>query len=157
MPLQDRIETALLHFGNTKPDSLANKVQYAYCDAYLDIYREKPEEAANKAAVWADYPVDHWRNRFKNILMQVEEIRGGTVETVDEKNLTQTQTELAANSESFDLEASSGNVSPNFQNLTQTLPPPFPNLTQNLPPLLHMFSFFHAIWLKSKSCEMSPI
>lgn len=119
MLLQDRIETALQHFDNTKADSLASNVQYAYCDAYLDIYREKPEVAASKAAAWADYPVDHWRNRFKNILTQVEEIRGGTVETVDEKNQTQKQTELAAKSESFDLEVNSGAVSLNFQNLKE--------------------------------------
>ena len=115
--LQDRIEAALSHFDSAKGDSLQSKIQYAYCDAYLDMYREKPESAADKAAVWADYPVDHWRNRFKNILAQVEEIRGGKTETVDEKDQTQKQTELAATAESFDFKVESGVVKFNHQNL----------------------------------------
>ncbi len=119
MLLQDRIETALQHFGMVSVDALANKVQYAYCDAYLDMYREKPEAAAAKAAVWADYPVDHWRNRFKNILAQVEEIRGGDAEVVDKENQTQKQTELASQAESFELAVESGTIKINHQNVSQ--------------------------------------
>ena len=113
------MKTALQHFANASDESLASKVQYAYCDAYLDLYREQPEKAASKATGWADYPVDLWRNRFKNILAQVEEIRGGDVSTVDEKNRAQKQTELAAQSESFDLQVESGKVELNYQNLQE--------------------------------------
>ncbi len=118
MLLQDRIETALEHFDQVTEASLDSKIQYAYCDAYLDMYREKPDQAAAKAAVWADYPVDHWRNRFKNILAQIEEIKGGQAETVDKENQTQKQTELASKAESFDLAVESGKVKINFQNVS---------------------------------------
>ncbi len=115
--LQDRIEAALAHFESANEDSLQSKIQYAYCDAYLDMYREDPDAAADKAAVWADYPVDLWRNRFKNILAQVEEIRGGETTTIDEKDQTQKQTELASSAESFDFKVESGTVKINHQNL----------------------------------------
>ena len=117
MLLQDRIESALQHFEQINDGSLSSKIQYAYCDAYLDLYREKPEDAANKAVAWADYPVPHWQKRFKNILAQVEEIRGGQTQVVDEKNQAQKQTELAAQAESFDFEVESGKLKINYQNL----------------------------------------
>ena len=119
MLLQDRIETALDHFSQVSRDALPSQIQYDYCDAYLDMYRENPNEAAAKAEKWADYPVDHWRNRFKHILAQVEEIRGGETETVDGEDNTQKQTELAAKSESFDFEIESGVAKLKYQNLDE--------------------------------------
>ena len=117
MLLQDRIETALEHFGNVSRDSLPSKIQYDYCDAYLDMYRENPNEAAAKAAKWADYPVDLWRNRFKHILSQVDEINGGQTETVNSEDNAQKQTELASKSESFDFEIESDIAKLKYQNI----------------------------------------
>ncbi len=119
MLLQDRIETALEHFGKVSKDNLHSQIQYDYCDAYLDIYRSNPNEASAKAAKWADYPVDLWRNRFQHILAQVEEIRGGDTKTVDDKDTSQAQTELASKSESFDFEIESGVAKIKYQNVKQ--------------------------------------
>ena len=119
MLLQDRIETALEHFDSVSKDDLPCEIQYDYCDAYLDLYREKPNDAQAKAAIWADYPVDHWRNRFKQILAQVDEIKGGETSTVDEKDNSQRQTELASKSESFDFEIKSGVATIKYQNLDE--------------------------------------
>ena len=49
MLLQDRVETALAHFDQAKSAKLAYQIQYDYCDAYLDFYREDPASAAKKA------------------------------------------------------------------------------------------------------------
>lgn len=119
MLLQDRIEEALAHFAKVSVNKIDAKMQYDYCDAFLDIYREKPDSAANKAQKWADYPVVHWRTRFQEILAQVEEIRGGDTETVDAKNSQQKQTELAANAPSFDFKVEAGKGNINFQNLSK--------------------------------------
>jgi hypothetical protein len=119
MLLQDRIETALEHFAKVSKDDLSSHMQYDYCDAYLDMYRANPNEAAAKAAKWADYPVDLWRNRFKHILAQVDEIHGGNTETVDDKDTSQTQTELASKSESFDFEIKSGVAKIKYQNVDE--------------------------------------
>ena len=85
-----------MHFGKVSKTNLDSKIQYDYCDAYLDMYRADPKSAAEKAAVWADHPVPRWANRFKQILAQVDEINGASATTVDPKDNAEVQTELAA-------------------------------------------------------------
>ena len=119
MLLQDRIETALDHFSKVSKDTLPSQIQYDYCDAFLDMYREAPNEAAAKAAKWADYPVDHWRKRFQHILAQVNEINGGETETIDNEDNSQRQTQLASKSESFDFEVESGIARIKYQNIEE--------------------------------------
>ncbi len=119
MLLQDRVDEALEHFSSIDAKQINSRMPYDYCDAYLDLYREKPEDAAAKAEKWADYPVDRWRNRFLNILAQVEEVRGGASTVVDKRDNTQTQTELAAKEMSFDFKIESGKIIIDSQNLEQ--------------------------------------
>ncbi len=115
--LQDRIDEALAHFNQVDPKQLDSQMQYDYCDAYLDMYRGKPDQAAAKAQKWASYPVDHWRKRFQNVLAQVEEIRGGKTELIDPKDSNQSQTALAAGAESFDFEITARKATINYQNI----------------------------------------
>lgn len=115
--LQDRIETAMSHFGKVSKTNLDSKLQYDYCDAYLDMYRADPKSAAEKAAVWADHPVPRWSNRFKQILAQVDEINGASVTTVDPKDNAEVQTELSARAPSFDFKVENGVAKINSQNL----------------------------------------
>ena len=68
--------------------NINSKVQYLYCDAYLDFYRGNPEAAAAKASTISNYPVDRWRKRFEAILAQVEEIKGGQTGVTDDKDPT---------------------------------------------------------------------
>jgi len=117
--LQDRIETAMSHFGKVSKENLDSKLQYDYCDAYLDMYRADPKSAAEKAAVWADHPVPRWANRFKQILAQVDEINGAAATTVDPKDNTEVQTEMAARAPSFDFKVESGVAKINFLNLDE--------------------------------------
>jgi hypothetical protein len=119
MLLQDRIEQALQHFDAINPTEVNSKVQYAYCDAYLDMYREKPEAASQKAKKWADYPVLHWQQRFENIIAQVEEIDGNRVKAVDDDDQVQKQTELASKSQSFEFKVESDRVKLSYRNLNQ--------------------------------------
>jgi len=117
--LQDRIETAISHFGKVSKENLDSKLQYDYCDAYLDMYRADPKSAAEKAAVWADHPVPRWANRFKQILAQVDEINGASATTVDPKDNAEVQTEMAARAPSFDFKVESGVAKINFLNLDE--------------------------------------
>ena len=119
MLLQDRVETALEHFNQAKRAKLDYQLQYDYCDAYLDFYREDPASAAKKATKWAEYPVDHWRKRFQEILNQVDQINAGAVKAADADDAGQQQTELAAKSESIDLEVVGDEAKLTFQNVTQ--------------------------------------
>ncbi|MGB2500164.1 MAG: hypothetical protein ACPIA2_10725 [Mariniblastus sp.] len=117
--LQDRIEDAMSHFGKVSKVNLDSKLQYDYCDAYLDMYRADPKSAAEKAAVWADHPVPRWANRFKQILAQVDEINGASAITVNSKDSGEVQTEMAAQAPSFDFKVESGVAKINFQNLDE--------------------------------------
>ena len=117
--LQDRIEAAMQHFEKVSRANLDSKLQYDYCDAYLDLYRSDPKSAAEKAAVWADHPVPRWANRFKQILAQVDEINGASTKTVDPKDNAGAQTEMAARAASFDFKVESGVAKINFQNLDE--------------------------------------
>ena len=108
--LQDRIEEAIKHFGKVQQDDLNELIQFDYCDAYLNFFLEKPEAAEAIAKKWAKYPVDHWRQRFEQILAQVEEIRGAGAVVVDARDNQEQQTKLAAMTPSFDFEVESDKI-----------------------------------------------
>ena len=95
MLLQDRIEQAMEHFEKVESKDIAGSMPYAYCDAYLDLYREKPDRALKKAQKWVDYPVDRWRKKFENIVAMVKEIENGSTSIVDDQDRTQQQDQLA--------------------------------------------------------------
>ena len=101
--LQDRIDESMKHFAKVKSKDVVQTMPYAYCDAYLDLYREKPDDAMAKAKKWTDYPVDRWRNKFENIVAMVEEIKGGSTTLTDEKDRTQQQDKLASTAPGFDF------------------------------------------------------
>ena len=117
MLLQDRIEEAMAHFARVDSTQLNSQMQYDYCDAYLDMYRAKPEEAARKAEKWVSYPVDHWNQRFRNIIAQVEEIRGGATQVVNKKDTVQNQTMAASAAESFEFDVTERTVNIKYQNI----------------------------------------
>ena len=117
MLLQDRIDDAMAHFAKVDPEQLNSRMQYDYCDAYLDMYRMKPDDAARKAERWVSYPVEHWNKRFKNIIAQVEEIRGGTTQATDKKDSSQSQTLAASKSESFEFDVDQRTVTLKYQNV----------------------------------------
>ena len=119
MLLQDRVEEALAYFGKVDANNIEEKMQYDYCDAYLDFYLEKPTSAASKASKWVDYPVTHWRKRFKEIIAQVEEINGGGNQVVDDNSQKQQQENLALTAPSFNFKIESNQANLNYQNVAE--------------------------------------
>jgi len=108
MLLQDRVDEALEHFGKIEDKAVVASMPWAYCDAYLDLYQSKPDEAKAKAQKWVDYPVDHWRKRFENVVAMVDQINGGSTEVVDPKSRDQQQDQSASSAPSFDLKVVNG-------------------------------------------------
>jgi hypothetical protein len=117
MALQDRVEEALGFFGRVKPDNLETRLQYDYFTAYLDFYTDDHEVARKIAAKYADYPVDRWRNAFRQVLAQLDEIEGNAVKVTDDEDRTQLQTKLAAAQPSFDFKVEAKRIALNYQNL----------------------------------------
>ena len=101
--LQDRIDEAMKQFTKVEAKDVVRSMPYAYCDAYLDLYREKPDAALAKAKKWADYPVDRWRAKFENVIAMVEEIKSGSTSVTDEKDRTQQQDQLASTAPGYDF------------------------------------------------------
>ena len=101
--LQDRVEEALQQFAKIEAKDVVQTMPYAYCDAYLDLYREKPDEALSKAQKWVDYPVDRWRKKFENVVAMVKEIQSASTTIIDESDRTQQQDQLAATAAGYDF------------------------------------------------------
>ncbi|QEG20577.1 hypothetical protein [Mariniblastus fucicola] len=124
--LQDRVYEAMNQFARIESKEVVEAMPYAYCDAYLDLYREKPDDAMAKAKKWTDYPVDRWRSKFENVVAMVEEIKGGSIDLVDEKDRNQQQDLLASKAPGFDFRITSsgekrgaGKGSVEWRNLTE--------------------------------------
>jgi hypothetical protein len=117
--LQDRVEEGLAMFKTVAKGKLPTGLQYDYFDAYTSFYRENPRAAASIAARYADYPVERWRKLFANVQSQVDEIEGKAAKVVDEKDRTQTQSQLAATEASFDFKVESKKITVDYQNVSQ--------------------------------------
>jgi hypothetical protein len=117
--LQDRFEEALAFFRRVDPERLATRLQYDYFTAYLDFLNADPQIAGAIAEQYVDYPVDRWRDAFREIAQQLAEIRGDESRVVDARDRDQTQAALAARQPSFEFQVESKRLSIQYQNLTQ--------------------------------------
>ncbi len=64
--LQDRVSESLTFFKQIDKTKLQTQMQYDYLQVYLDFYEGNVERAGKIAAGYADYPVQHWRERFRD-------------------------------------------------------------------------------------------
>ena len=115
--LQDRVDEALTFFARVKPEELAFRLQYDYMQAYAALYREEPDAAKTIARRYRDYPVDRWRDRFRAVLAQVDEIKGDAAEVQDGENREQRQTQLADTAAVLDVVIEDQSLVVTHQNL----------------------------------------
>jgi len=116
--LQDRIEEALETFGRVNPGRIATTMQYDYCAAYLAFFGDEPARARAIAAKYADHPVDRWRNTFRAVLGQLDEIEGKAGQIVDKDDRNQRQGQLAAGEPSFDFTLDARAINLTWQNIS---------------------------------------
>jgi len=131
--LQDRVDEALTVFaeiphgeekgkekeGRTGLDSPHALIQYDYLQAYLDFFSEKPSVAQEIALKYADYPVPSWNKRFKEILQQIDEMKGGEVKVHDKESRSQMMSHLAATEASFDFTIEGKSIHLTYSNLSE--------------------------------------
>ncbi|MBX3400732.1 MAG: hypothetical protein KF873_18515 [Gemmataceae bacterium] len=115
--LQDRIEEAMAAFAGVNPEKVPTKMQYDYCAAYLDFYREDAAHARSVALKYANHPVDKWRNLFASISNQLDEAEGKANKVADADNRDQKQGNLAATEPAFELAVEGKNLNLSWQNL----------------------------------------
>ena len=119
MLLQDRIEEAFTFFERVDPEKLSMRLQYDYMNAYMDFFTEDHKTARQIAEKYVDYPVDRWRKAFENVLNQLDEIEGKAPSVLDDKDRTQTQTQLASTEPSFDFKVEEKKVRLDYQNIAE--------------------------------------
>jgi hypothetical protein len=108
--LQDRIEEANAQFTNVlarladrgaaaKGDDTPLQVDYAR--AWLAFSAGKPAEARTIAEPYKDYGVTRWRDRFRVVLAQADEIAGGAATVLNKDRREEVQNQLGAEAPSL--------------------------------------------------------
>ncbi len=103
MLLQDRVAGALRYFDRVRSEKLETRTQYDYFEAYLALYEEEPDRAAQIAEQYVDYPVERWRDLFGEVRTQVAAISGGD-DVEGERTGRMAQDRLAAKAPRLELE-----------------------------------------------------
>ncbi len=114
--LQDRIEEAMAAFARVNPDRIPTRMQYDYCAAYLEMFKDEPVKARAIATAYKFHPVDRWRNTFAAIIAQLDEIEGKGAKVVDGDDRDQKQGGLAATEVTFDVKVGPQGVNLSWQN-----------------------------------------
>ncbi len=115
--LQDRVGEGLLAFSRIRPQQVVEKMQLDYLSTYVDFYKGEVASARQRATKYKDYPVDRWKNLFREAIAQLDEAAGKLVDPVDEEDRGQAQNALASTEPSLELEVEKGEVSLHVANL----------------------------------------
>jgi hypothetical protein len=115
--LQDRVTEAFEWFGRVDRKAVPEQVQCDYLEAYLAFYKGDLETASKLAKKHADEGVDRWRDRFAQVLSQIEEIGGGAAAAADQEKRDQAQAALAATEPVLELHVEAGRIRLDTRNL----------------------------------------
>jgi len=117
--IQDRIELAISFFKQVNKENLKSDIQYDYFSAYIAFYEEDVQKAAQIAKKYVDYPVLRWKNKFAEILNQLDEISGAKPVVLDNDDRATKMTQLAAGSHSVSLTIEGEKVVIYHENITE--------------------------------------
>ena len=73
---QDRVEEAERMVAGLEAKDVETKMQLDYLRAYFAFSRLEPEKGREIALRYADWPVPRWRDRFRAVVAQADEIAG---------------------------------------------------------------------------------
>jgi len=129
--LQDRIAEGMEQLEKADVAKLPGKIQHDYFLCYAAFYKEDPAEARRIASKYKSHPVDRWRERFVNVLAQVDEILGkpGKAQPTDNdatddhpddgSERSKAQDQLADTEPAIGVKVESGQVTVSHQNITE--------------------------------------
>jgi hypothetical protein len=119
LALQDRIDEAAAYCAQVKPEGLAAKLQRDYLEAYVSFSTERLDRARARAAEYASYPVDRWRELFQGVRSQLDEIDGKPAPAGESSERDAAADRLAATEPALELEVEAGEVRLRYQNLAE--------------------------------------
>lgn len=73
---QDRFDEAKAMAAGVRPEDVETQLQLDYLNAYLAFCDLRPEDGRAIAAQYVDWPVARWRDRFRAVVAQADEIAG---------------------------------------------------------------------------------
>ncbi|MEI7901005.1 MAG: hypothetical protein WCK89_12200 [bacterium] len=117
MTLQDRVTEALDWFGRVDRKAVPEQLQCDYLEAYLALYKGDTATARKLAKKHADEGVDRWRDRFAQVLSQLDEIGGGAATQADQEKRDEAQAALAATEPVLEMQVESGRIRLDTRNL----------------------------------------
>ena len=115
--LQDRVAEALDFFERIDPEQVKSRIQYDYLSTYLAFYRGEADTARRIAEAYLDYPVNRWRDLFRNAAAQLDEVTGSSAAVVDGQDRDRRMGALAATEPSLTLLVEAESILLNYRNL----------------------------------------
>jgi hypothetical protein len=118
--LQDRVEEALARFKSIDADKLPTRLQHDYFRCYAAFYEGDVASARGVANQYADHPVERWRNLFRDVIAQLDEIEGkagGIKKDGTQPDRERDTTNLAGNAPTFDFKVENRTVALTWKNL----------------------------------------
>ncbi len=85
LTLQDRVAEALAWFGRVDRKAVPEQLQCDYLEAYLAFYTGELDAARKVARRHAEEGVGRWRDRFVQVLGQLDELAGGPGAAADQE------------------------------------------------------------------------
>ena len=119
MALQDRVTEALDWFSRVDRKAVYEQLQCDYLGAYLAFYKGDIETARKLAKGHADEGVDRWRDRFAQVLGQLDEIAGGAAVKADQEKRDEAQAALAATEPVLEMQVEAGRIRLDTRNLKE--------------------------------------
>lgn len=119
--LQDRVEEALAAFAKVDATKINEKLQYDYLRAVLACYQEDAATARKIATARIKESVDKWREKFAEVLAQLDEIDGKKPAGVKEDDRNQQINKLATAEPALDFTVESKEVRLKFRNVKEAV------------------------------------
>ena len=117
LALQDRVSEALDWFARVDRKVVPEQMQCDYVEAYLAFYRGDVETARKIATRNAAQPVNRWRQRFAQVLAQLDEAAGAAAAVSDQESRDQAQAALAAAAPALEMQVEAGRIRFDYRNL----------------------------------------
>lgn len=117
--LQDRVEEALAMFDKVDAAKVAEHLQYDYMKAVAAMYREDTATARQIAQTHVKHDVDRWKDKFVQVLAQIDEMQGKKSADVKEDDREQKQNDLATTEPTLDFTVENKEVKLAYHNLKE--------------------------------------
>jgi hypothetical protein len=115
--LQDRVEEALAWFAKVDATKVAEQLQLAYLQCVLAFYQEDTATARKIAMAHTKESVPRWRDKFNEVIAQLDEIDGKKPAGAKEDDREQRQNKLAAAEPTLDFTVENREIRLKYHNV----------------------------------------